>query len=94
MKDLFDFGKSRSLTTRGMLTGGLILLMFAGAIVASQPEVYSCIRDSLRRNGSLAAWYVESGQLKKDVGSYWTQMEFLFVPESGAGARLDMDLSE
>lgn len=76
---------------RGLWFGcvGLAFILMFTALARAQ--AFSEILTGARELPALVSWYAQSGQWRVDVRNYLTQAEFVLVPNSEAGARLEFD---
>ena len=76
---------------RGLWFGcvGLAFILMFTALARAQ--TFSEILTGAKELPSLVSWYARSGQWRADVRNYLAQAEFVLVPNSEAGARLEFD---
>jgi hypothetical protein len=88
-----EFRKEHNLATRRWWIGLISLLLLAVAALA-EGQTFSKISSCAKRVGLSAAGFWQPDQWRSDANLLVTEFEYLFFPESGAGARLDLEPDE
>ena len=94
MKKNFETKAKQAAIARWRRIGIVSLLLALVFAAMAEGRTISGIADSTKSTCSLLTWYVRSGEWRADASPYVAQFEYVFFPNSGAGARIDLDLDE
>jgi hypothetical protein len=90
MKNPFENGTPHDGATRRRWMGRISLCLVAGFAAIAKDETFSTISFYAKRVGSGAAWHWHCDQRRGASPGILTEVEYLFFPESGAGARMSL----
>jgi hypothetical protein len=94
MKKLFAPNERQAAISRRWRAGGVSLLLIVAFAAMAQAKIVSRISASVEEARSVAAWYWQSGQWRADVSTYVTDAEYLFCPQTGAGAGVRVETDD
>jgi hypothetical protein len=94
MKKLLETEKPGVLATRRPGIGFIGLILVATAAVLPGNPLFATVSFYAKRVHSNAAAYLRADQWRAEVNSFVTDVEYLFCPESGAGARINLETDE
>jgi hypothetical protein len=94
MKNFFEAKKEQTTISRRLRASCAGMLLVATFGVMAKAGIVSRISATAEETYSLAAGYAQSGQWCADLRTCVVCAEYLFRPESGAGARLDLELDD
>ena len=93
MTKLLEIRKEHNVATWRWWIGLISLLLVAVAALA-EGRTFSKISSYAKRVGLSAAGYWQPDQWRSDANDLVTEFEYLFLPESGAAARLNLETDE
>ena len=94
MKRLFTRNERQAAISRRWCAGGVGLLLIMAFAAMAQTKIVSRISASMEEARSVTAWYWQSGQWRADVSTYVTYAEYLFCPQTGAGAGVRVETDD
>lgn len=94
MKKPLSSGGLGFVATRRLGIGMSCLLLVAAFAALAREPAFSKVAMSVKRAHPVVAWCLRADQWRSDLNSLVTQAEFLLCPESGAGARINLETDE
>ena len=94
MKKNFETTANQAAFARRRRIGVVSLLLVLVFAAMAGGRTISGIADGAKDTCSLVASYWRSGEWRAEGGDLVAQFEYVFLPNSGACARIDLDLDE